>query len=93
MFIPTGKAPVRRAWRPISSTFGNGEKEGPRWTDDRPNGVATRASAAQFAASISYEGGRYDAAPFASLSRPPNGANFINQLFGAAAGALCIECM
>jgi hypothetical protein len=26
-------------------------------------------------------------APFASRSRPPNGANFINQLLGASAGA------
>jgi hypothetical protein len=84
MFIPTGKAPVRLAWRPISSTFGNEEKEGPRWTDDRANGAATHSPVAQFAAPISYVGGRYDTAPFASRSRPPNGANFINQLFGAS---------
>ena len=43
--------------------------------------------------SISYGGGRYDTAPFAISFAPPNGANFINQLFGAAAGALRIECM
>jgi len=33
--------------------------------------------------SISYERGRYDTAPFAFRSRPPNGAIFINQLLGA----------
>ena len=34
--------------------------------------------------SMTDEGGRYDTAPFASRSRPPNGANFINQLFAGA---------
>jgi len=50
-----------------------------RWqADHRPSGEAK-----QFAVSIKYEGGRYDRAPFATRSRPPNGASVINQVLGA----------
>src|SRR6478672_13635 len=38
------------------------------------------------------EGAAMTRPPSQSRSRPPNGASFTNQLFGAAAGALCIEC-
>jgi hypothetical protein len=95
MFILTGKAPVRLAWRPIPSTIRQFRERRRRSTDARPIGMATH-SPANSLNSISYEGGRYGTAPFASCSRPPNGANFINQLFGAsagAAGAVRILCM
>jgi hypothetical protein len=37
--------------------------------------------------SISYEGSRYDTAPLRVSFAPPKTARFINQLFGASAGA------
>jgi hypothetical protein len=92
MFILTGKAPVRLAWRRLASMIGRYRERQRRQADARPTDMPTRPPANSLN-SISYEGGRYDAAPLAFRSRPPNGANFINQLLGATAGAVRILCM
>jgi len=96
-FTPTGSSWVNERGKRRSAALGRGSNSTMVYRGgNRPiigHPARPRNSPASLSPTcITYEGGCYATAPFASRSRPPNGARFINQLFGASAGAviLCI---